>query len=193
VPIWAGTRPYQQVPFQWSCHIEADDGVLSHEMFLDLTGNDPSRSFAESLLKALGRSGPIVVYNQAFEKRIIKELAERFDDLAPKLTKLLDRVVDLLPLANAHFYAPSMQGSWSIKSVLPAINPALSYAGLVDVAEGGAAQDAYSEAISTATDLTRKAQLRAALEAYCARDTEAMIVVLHFLLSGKVLDGPFNT
>ena len=121
MPIWAGTRPYQQVPFQWSCHVEQPDGSLSHEMFLDLTGGDPSRAFAESLVSTLGKSGPIIVYKQAFEKRIIRELADRYPDLAHGLSALLSRVVDLLPLANAHFYHPSMKGSWSIKAVLPAI------------------------------------------------------------------------
>ena len=98
IPMWADTRPYQQVPFQWSCHIEKSNGAMSHEMFLDLTGDDPSRPFAESLLRTVGKVGPIVVYNQAFEKRIVRELAERFDDLAPALNKLLTRIVDLLPL-----------------------------------------------------------------------------------------------
>ena len=111
MPIWAGTRPYQQVPFQWSCHIEQPDGSLSHEMFLDLTGDDPSRAFADSLVRALGKSGPIIVYNQSFEKTRIKELAMRFADLAQALEKIRDRVVDLMPLANTHFYHTSMQGS----------------------------------------------------------------------------------
>ena len=201
VPIWAGTRPYQQIPFQWSCHVETFDapkttsqnkrtvsnqnGALTNEMFLDLSGNDPSRLFAETLIRTLGKTGTILVYNQAFEKRIIKELAERFDDLAPALNKLLSRVVDLLPLANAHYYHPSMEGSWSIKAVLPAIAPTLSYDNLEVVADGTGAQDAYLEAIRIDTSPARKAELDRALRTYCARDTEAMVVLLKFL-SGEV-------
>ena len=183
IPIWEGTRPYQQVPFQWSCHIEKPDGTITHDMFLDLSGNDPSRQFAEGLVATLGRTGPIVVYNQGFEKRIIKELAQRFDDLAPRLTLLLDRVVDLLPITGAHYYHPDMQGSWSIKAVLPTIAPDLDYANLVDVSDGGGAQEAFLEATHSDTTSLRKTQLEAALRAYCYRDTEAMIRVLHFLMA----------
>lgn len=181
VPIWEGTRPYQQVPFQWSCHIEQPDGALTHEMFLDLTGDDPSRAFAESMIRTLGTTGPIIVYNQAFEKARITDLAKRFADLAPTLMPLLSRVVDLLPLANTHYYHPNMQGSWSIKAVLPAIAPELDYANLEDVAGGTAAQDAYLEAIQPNTTSERKAKLENALRVYCHRDTEAMVRLLHFL------------
>lgn len=52
VPRWAGTRPYgTQVPFQWSCHIEDEPGKLRHAMFLDTSGGDPRRPFAESMIK----------------------------------------------------------------------------------------------------------------------------------------------
>ena len=184
VPIWAGTRPYQQVPFQWSCHIETAAGAITHDMFIDLSGEDPSRAFAESLIGLLGQDGPIIVYNQGFEKRIIRELAERFSDLAQSLTRLLDRVVDLLPLVNGHFYHPDMRGSWSIKAVLPAMAPELDYANLEGVSSGTGAQDAYSEAINTDTPPERKAQLETALREYCRRDTLAMVVVLRYLMDG---------
>lgn len=192
VPIWAGTQPYQQLPFQWSCHVEASGGAVTHAMFLDLSGNDPSRAFAESLIQVLKNDGPIIVYNEGFEKRIIRELALRFTDLEIPLTKLLSRVVDLLPLAGSHYYHPSMQGSWSIKAVLPAIAPELDYANLEEVASGTAAQDAYAEAISTATTPKRKKQLENALRKYCTRDTEAMIVVLHYLMHGSAMYGDLS-
>ena len=95
-------------------------------------------------------------------------------------------MVDLLPLASAHFYHPSMQGSWSIKAVLPAIAPELDYAELDDVAGGAQAQDAYAEAIDAASTPQRKARLEQALREYCRRDTLAMIVVLHHLLGHRV-------
>jgi predicted RecB family nuclease len=157
-------------------------------MFLDLSGNDPSRAFAETLIQVLNDDGPIIVYNQGFEKRIIRELAQRFVDLEIPLTKLLSRVVDLLPLAGSHYYHPSMQGSWSIKAVLPAMAPELDYANLEEVAGGTAAQDAYSEAINSATTPERKAKLEAALRKYCTRDTEAMIVVLRYLMLGPTVN-----
>jgi len=183
VPIWEGTRPYQQIPFQWSCHIEDPEGTLSQKAFLDLSDSDPSRRFAESLLSVLGKRGPIIVYNQSFEKRIIQELAERYADLAPSLEALLDRVVDLLPVANEHYYHPSMRGSWSIKAVLPAIAPELDYANLEDVTDGGGAQEAYLEAIDSNCAAERQRKLSQSLEAYCGRDTLAMVKVFHFLLA----------
>ena len=181
VPLWANTKPYQQIPFQWSCHIEQPTGALSDQMFLDLSGNDPSRAFAESLVRTLGKKGPILVYSQAFEKQRIEELADRFSDLAPALNKLLDRVIDLKPLVTEHYYHPDMQGSWSVKSVLPTIAPELDYANLEEVADGAGAQQAYLEAIHVDTSAERKAALRAALRTYCHRDTKAMVVMLHFL------------
>ena len=184
VPIWAGTRPYQQVPFQYHCDIESPNGSRSSAMFLDISGDDPSRACAEALVSIFGnarKEGPIIAYNAGFEKQVIKALAARFEDLAPKLNRLADRVVDLLPLVVAHYYHPAMRGSWSIKSVLPTIAPDLAYSNLGEVADGGGAQSAYLEAIHESTTQGRKMTLENALVAYCKRDTEAMIRVLHHL------------
>ena len=82
VPIWKGTRPYQQIPFQFSCHTLAQTGELGHSEFLDLSGADPSEQFAEALIAACGQVGPIFVYNASFECARIAELAERFPRLA---------------------------------------------------------------------------------------------------------------
>src|SRR5690606_18470373 len=111
------------LPFQWSCHVEARPGQLEHREFLDVTGDAPMRGFAESLLQTLGNDGPILVYNQSFEKTRIKELAAMFPDLSTPLLSLLERVVDLLPITKDFYYHPAMKGSWSIKAVLPTIAP----------------------------------------------------------------------
>ncbi len=122
VPRWALTSPYTtQVPFQWSCHIEQSSCQLQHEMFLDVSGNDPRRACAESMIEVLGNNGPVFVYFQAFEKTRIAELAALFPDLAPALHAINTRIVDLLPLARLSYYHPDMQGSWSIKAVLPTV------------------------------------------------------------------------
>ncbi len=182
VPIWQGTRPYEQLPFQWSCHIESKDQTLVHQEFLDLSGEAPMRAFAESLLATLKTAGPILVYNQAFEGRIIRELAVRFPDLAAALTDLLPRLVDLLPVTRQHYYHPDMKGSWSIKAVLPTIAPDLDYAHLDGVQDGGQAQQAYLEAIAPETPKTRKKAIECSLKTYCGRDTEAMVRLAHFLM-----------
>lgn len=179
VPIWADTSPYKQIPFQWSCHIEKADGTLTHKEFLDTSGNDPRRGFAESLIKALGSKGPIIVYNAPFEGSRMKELAEAFPDLAPKLLAAEKRLFDLLPLARAHYYHPAMKGSWSIKAVLPTIAPELDYSNLT-VAHGGMAQDAYLDLIGAKLSGKEKDELREALLAYCEQDTWAMVKVARY-------------
>ena len=176
VPIWAGTSPYKQIPFQWSCHIEQADGSLTHKEFLDTTGNDPRRGFAESLIKTLGTEGPIIVYNAPFEGSRMKELAEAFSDLAPALLAAVDRLFDLLPLARNHYYHLDMKGSWSIKAVLPTIAPELDYSNLT-VSHGGMAQDAYLDLIGIELSDVEKAELRKALLAYCEQDTWAMVKI----------------
>lgn len=185
VPRWALTSPYRtQVPFQWSCHIEYANkengtGELQHTMFLDVSGDDPRRACAESLIATLGSEGPIFVYYQAFEKGRIKEMAELYPDLAAGLLALNERIVDLLPLARAHYYHPAMKGSWSIKAVLPTIAPDLAY-GDLDVSDGMAAQDAYREILHADTPLDRKQLLTEGLRKYCTLDTLAMVRLAHF-------------
>lgn len=175
VPIWKGTRPYQQIPFQFSLHRLSRLGKLTHEAFLDVSGEDPSRAFAEQLLTACGEGGPVYVYNQSFEAGIIKGLGERFSRLKRPLEQIITRMVDLLPIAREHYYHHEQQGSWSIKAVLLTILPELGYDNLDGVQDGGMAVQAFTEAISDATTADRKAALRAQLEAYCKHDTYALV------------------
>jgi hypothetical protein len=175
IPIWKGMRPYQQVPFQFSVHCLSQEMKLSHVGFIDLSGDDPSKAFAVKLIETLGKTGPIFVYNAAFEKGRIRELAEKFPKLNKALLALTDRVVDLLPIARQHYYHPSQQGSWSIKSVLPAIAPDLRYDALEGVQHGGDAMAAYEEAISPDTTEQRRSEIERQLHEYCKLDTYAMV------------------
>lgn len=175
VPIWEGTRPYQQIPFQFSVHKLASLSALEQSAFLDLSGNDPSLGFAEALIEACGTVGPIFVYNAGFETARIRELVKRFPDMSVALLALNERVVDLLPVARQHYYHPSQHGSWSIKKVLPALCPDLNYSDLEGVQDGGMAQTAFLEAISLEANSLRKAELEKQLLAYCALDTYAMV------------------
>ncbi len=175
VPIWPGTRPYQQIPFQFSVHRLGRTGRATHQAFLDLSGGNPALAFAQALVAACGYRGPVFVYNAAFETTRIRELAARYPHLAPALHAINARVVDLLPVARQHYYHPSQQGSWSIKAVLPALCPGLRYDDLDGVQDGGAAQQAYLEAIAPATSAARKAALERQLLAYCRLDTWAMV------------------
>jgi hypothetical protein len=186
VPIWKGTRPYQKIPFQFSVHRLSRTGKLGQQAFLDLTGNDPSKAFADALIAACGQRGPIFVYNAGFETAQIRELSERFPRLAKSLLALNERVVDLLPVARDHYYHPAQQRSWSIKAVLPALCPDLNYGDLNGVQDGGMAMDAFLEALAPQTSKTRKTEIEQQLLAYCALDTYAM-VRLWSVFSGSAL------
>lgn len=176
VPKWAGTRPYQQLPFQWSLHIEQADGSISHRAYLHTTADAPMRPTMERLLAAIGEQGTVFVYNQAYEGRILREMATRFPDLADRLLAIPGRFVDLLKVARNHYYHPAMKGSWSIKSVLPTIDPDLAYdKTLGEVQEGSGAQAAFMEIIHADTPSDRRAKLIHDLEQYCAHDTFAMV------------------
>jgi Domain of unknown function(DUF2779) len=183
VPLFAGTRPYETLPFQWSCHVEPSAGQLDHREFLDLTGELALQPVAETLLAALGDAGPIVVYT-GYEGRVLRGLAARFPDLAPRLEALCARIVDLHAPTKAHYVHPALRGSWSLKSVLPTIAPDLTYARLAEVRDGLGAQAAYLEAIAPATSETRRAELRGALTDYCRHDTLALVRLVEFFGRG---------
>ena len=175
VPIWKGTRPYQQNTFQFSLHTLSESGQLDHSEFLDLSGDDPSEPFANALITACGEFGPVYVYNAGFETARMSELATRYPHLSTPLLAINTRVVDLLPIARERYYHPSQQGSWSIKKVLPAVVPELRYDALDGVQDGGMAMEAFLEAIHPDTNPERKNQIEQQLLAYCKLDTYAMV------------------
>lgn len=175
VPIWKGTRPFQNIPFQFSLHRLGRNGKLTQDSFLDLSGADPSRRFAEALIGACGERGPVFVYNEAFEKGRIQDLAERFPRLKRPLLAIHQRIVDLLPVARQRYYHPAQQGSWSIKSVLPTLVPELRYDQLDGVQDGGLAMAAFMEAMAPTTTADRKSAIERQLLDYCALDTYAMV------------------
>jgi hypothetical protein len=179
VPIWPGTRPYEQLPFQWSCHVEDEGGKLEHFEFLDTEGEAPMRRFAEHLISALGTAGPILVYSK-YERTVLNKLIERYPDLRTPIEAIIARLVDLYPIALSYYYHPAMKGSWSIKTVLPTIAPELAYDRLGEVQDGGGAQDAYHEIISPDTPDERRAALVADLLAYCRHDTLALVEIAWF-------------
>ena len=175
VPIWPGTRPYQQNTFQFSLHTLFESDQLGHTEFLDISGGDPSEPFARALIAVCGESGPVYVYNAGFETARMSELATRYPQFSTALLAINNRVVDLLPIARERYYHPSQQGSWSIKKVLPSVVPELRYDALDGVQDGGMAMDAFLEAIHPDTPAGRKNQIEQQLLAYCKLDTYAMV------------------
>jgi len=184
IPLWPGTRPYQALPFQWSCHIERAPGVMEHAEFLDLSGEPPMRTLAGQLIADLETSGPVLMYT-SYERGVIEDLAAMFPDLAGALQAIIDRLVDLYPVTKSNYYHPDMLGSWSIKAVLPTIAPDMDYAQLQGIQEGTEASAAYLEAINPSTDDARKEQIRAELLKYCKHDTEAMVRLVAFMGSSE--------
>jgi len=178
VPRWPGTRPYQQLVFQWSCHAEDRQGTLEHREFLDTGGAAPMRAAAETLLETLGSRGPIFVYHD-FEKWRLVEMAAMFPDLAPDLDRVAGRLIDLLRLTRDHYEHPALNGSYSLKSVLPTVDAQLDHALLDEVRDGLSAQAAYHECVDPETSAERRETLRAALLEYCGLDTLALVRVAH--------------
>jgi len=180
VPRWKGVHPYAQVPFQWSCHIQHEDGRMEHVEFLDVTGDDPRRACAEKLVKHIAKDGILIAYNAGFEKRVIRELAEIYPDVSDALLTMNERFVDLLPITRAAYYHPSQMGKWSIKNVLPALVPELNYTNLDGVQNGCDAQLAWMQAKQA--DPQAQEKIAGQLLEYCKLDTLAMVRIVDALL-----------
>ena len=185
LPLYAGTRPWQQIPFQWSLHVLEAGGVLRHEGFLRADGSDPRRAFAETLLQTVSPAGSVVVYNKGMECTRLRELARDFPDLEDGLSALDARVFDLLPVVRQGCYHPDFHGSRSLKSVTPVLAPHLSYEQL-QLRGGLQAMQAYERLVSPGTPEPERVQLQADLRAYCGLDTLAMVEVYRRLLAATM-------
>jgi uncharacterized protein DUF2779 len=180
VPVYRGTRPYRPIPFQWSNHIETEDGVLRHEQYLSTDRRDPREELALALLASVGREGSICVYS-GYEWRTLMELAELMPGLKRALSTVATRLWDLLPIIRQHYYHPEFNGSFSIKSVLPALNASLDYRNL-EIRDGGLASLQYTRMVFGQTDGADRARIRESLLEYCKRDTLAMVEIRRALL-----------
>lgn len=180
IPKYIGTHPYAQIPFQYSLHyIECEGGELKHTEFLAESGTDPRRALAEKLCADIPMNVCVTAYNKAFECTRIKELAETFPDLADHLLNIRDNIKDLLvPFQSGYYYNRAMGGSFSIKSVLPAIfpnDPELDYHNLDGIHNGGEAMTVFPK-IQFMEPGERERTRRNLLE-YCKLDTYAMVKV----------------
>jgi hypothetical protein len=173
LPRFSATRPYQSIPVQWSNHIELEPGKVVHQEFLHGEASEPRRRWAEALIESLGEEGSIVVYS-AYEEAIMRQLAEAFPEFRSAFKSIAKRLWDLLPVIKGHYYHPAFNGSYSIKSVLPAVVPSLGYDDLT-IQEGGQAAAEYYRMVFIETDWVEQAARREALLRYCARDTLAMV------------------
>ena len=184
MPVYVGTRPYQAMPFQWSLHILGSTGDLIHREFLDDGSGDPRERFITSLLNAVPPTGSLVAYS-SYESTRMRALAREFPEYEEPLLLLCERVVDLMSIVRAEYYHPGFRGSFSIKSVLPALVPELAYDDL-EISEGNAAAASYERLVANDVPEHVIAGVRTALLEYCKRDTEAMVRVYESLMEQSV-------
>jgi hypothetical protein len=181
VPLFDNSKPYQQIPFQYSVFLKEDENSeQQHFEFLAEPGEDPRKNFIENLLKVTKDKGDVLVYNKTFEITRLNEIARDFPQYTEVIKKLISRIKDLMiPFQKKHYYSPKMKGSYSIKAVLPALVPELSYDKL-EINEGGLASIAY-ESLQTETDLMITAEIKQQLLEYCKLDTLGMVRILERL------------
>ncbi len=178
IPPYDGIRPYSNVPFQYSLHVqEHPDQEPRHSGFLAKAGVDPRQEFVERMLADTEGTGNIVVYNASFERNVLRGLAEQLPEYSEAFEQRIDRMVDLMePFRQRLYWTPEMGGSVSLKSVLPALVPELSYDVLV-VQDGTQAMSVYL-GLADLGDVSSAEELRQALWEYCELDTLAMVRIL---------------
>ncbi|MBN1375425.1 MAG: DUF2779 domain-containing protein [Dehalococcoidia bacterium] len=183
VPLFEGTHPYQQIPFQFSLHVALnnDEGVIQFS-YLAEGSEDPRPKLAAELKQLLGESGSIVAYYAPFEKQVLANLATALPEYQEWVDGLQGRIVDLLkPFSNFHYYHPSQKGSASLKKVLPALT-GISYEGLA-INDGKLAGVAFmAVTYGNASEEDRK-KIRQNLEIYCGQDTGGMVEIIKKLFA----------
>jgi hypothetical protein len=183
VPVWAGCTPQAQVPVQFSCHVIASPGAEPvHHAWIARGSDDPRPRIVEALIAACRDAATIMAYYAPFELTCLKKLAEWVPARASELMGIHDRIVDLLPIVREHVYDPAFGGSFSIKRVLPALVPSLSYDGLTIGKGDVAAAELWRVMFSEMPDVEREYVSDALLE-YCRLDTHAMVELHRALMA----------
>lgn len=179
VPVWEGCHPYDTVPVQFSCHVQAADRRIIHHEWLADGPDDPRPMLAERLIRACEGTHTIVAYNAGFERRCIEQLADSLPALAAPLRSVVMRLVDLLPVVRNQIYHPNFSGSFSLKSVLPVLVPELRYDGLV-IADGQTASRELERLLFNGGGVDSDAcfLLRANLLRYCQQDSLGLVLLL---------------
>ncbi len=184
IPLFENSKPYDQIVFQYSLHYyEYNGGPLLHKEYLAMPGADPRRELAEQLCRDIPMGVCTLAYNMSFEKSRIKELAALYPDLREHLTDIYEGIIDLMvPFQRKQYYTKAMQGSYSIKYVLPALfpdDPDLDYHSLDGVHNGAEASAAFAAMAKMGPE--ELAACRENLLKYCGLDTFAMVRVLEKL------------
>jgi hypothetical protein len=192
IPRFIGMHPYDHIPFQFSVHVQQEPGAApNHFEFLAMDNCDPRPAFIASLCEVLGESGSIVVYNEQFESQRLWELAGWLPEHTQRIRDIQSRLWDLLPVVRNHDYHPAFGSSFSLKAVLPALVPEMSYDAL-EVPNGQAAGVAWQVMIARNSSEAERQAKRKALLAYCGQDTLALVRLLEKLrsVSPSLIDSP---
>ncbi len=180
IPRFSGYRPYQQIPFQFSLHIiHEEGGEIQHADFLHIDNSNPDQQFVEAMKRHLPPTGSVLVWSERFEKGINDQIAQRLPSDATFITSVQDRIVDLIEPFDgktAVYWHPNFLGKSSIKFVLPALVPELSYKEL-EIQEGGAAADTWNRIVSGEYSKEEAEGKIQALRKYCHLDTLAMVEI----------------
>ncbi len=181
VPLFNGTRPYQNVPFQYSLHVVRDEfSRPEHHSFLATSAGDPRPALLSSLRSVIGDKGTVLAYNKGFEEGILKEMAAAFPEHSGWIENVCSKLVDLLvPFRAFAYYHPAQKGSASLKAVMPAIT-GKGY-GDLDIADGQTASILYLSAVYGDVPEAESSKVMSDLEEYCGRDTEGMIWIVEHL------------
>jgi hypothetical protein len=183
VPLFENTHPYQQIVFQYSVHFAKNEKVeVIHKEYLAKSDIkiDPRIDLIKNLIKDLDGAKTIIVYNQGFETGRLNEMARDFPQFESQIQNIISKVVDLMkPFQNKSYYKKEMQGSYSIKAVLPACIPEMSYDEL-EIKEGGSASHEF-ENLYYETDFQKIETTRNSLLKYCEMDSYAMLKLQKFL------------
>jgi hypothetical protein len=182
VPVYNGSRPYQQIVFQYSLHIrETTKSEIEHREYLADPKQDPRIGFIDQLIEDCGTNGDILVYNIGFERGKLNDLIDVFSEYSDELRGIINRLKDLMiPFQQKWYYTPEMKGSYSIKYVLPALVSELSYDDL-EIKDGGTASNTYLSMVNGTFDGDVEETRRQLLK-YCGRDTYAMVKIIDKLL-----------
>ena len=179
VPVWTGLGPWNQAVCQFSYHERDADGAFIHDAYLAEGPHDPRPELVDRMLAATRRADAIVMYS-SFERSRINELALQVPDRGAELQNLAAKLVDLLPIIQQHVYHPEFRGSFSLKRVLPALVPTLTYDDLV-IVDGMMASVQIARLLFLEHLVEDRDRTRADLLAYCERDTWAMVELLRRL------------
>jgi hypothetical protein len=177
VPAFNQSSPYQQIPFQFSIHVQqSPQADLLHIAYLGDGVNDPREALLKTMIHALGVEGSIVVWNVTFERSCLQKLAVNFPKYKLNIESIINRMVDLMaPFRRKEIHSEAFYDSYSIKSILPVMVPHLRY-DVLKIQDGGNASQTYANIHSLS--ILEQQEARQNLLEYCRLDTLAMAEIL---------------